>query len=299
MRNILITGATGFIGEHVAPHLLAAGCDVHVLMRQNSNSSYLPVGIKIYNYDRSIENLSEYLIKNRIECVIHLVSLYVAEHRTDQIDDLVDSNIKFGTQLLEAMRQAGVTHFINTGTSWQHFGARSPDYRPVNLYAATKQAFENIIDYYVEACSMKAITLTVFDSYGKGDRRGKLISLLGEFADRHEKLSLSPGGQQLGLLHIDDITAAFGQSLSLVEQQQVGHNRYALNPKEIYTLKEVVEIFERVTGKKIEIQWGGRPYRDREVMEIWQCGRTLPGWEPRIALEDGFGKLFNRFGQCK
>jgi hypothetical protein len=52
----------------------------------------------------------------------------------------------------------------------------------------------------------------------------------------------------------------------------------------------VVELYARVTGRPIEVVWGGRPYRDREVMVPW-TGPRLPGWRPRIALADGLRTL--------
>ena len=70
----------------------------------------------------------------------------------------MSSNITFGTQLVEAMVANGCYQFVNTGTSWQHY--ENDEYNPVNLYAATKQAFEDILRYYVETSALRVITLT-------------------------------------------------------------------------------------------------------------------------------------------
>jgi hypothetical protein len=57
-----------------------------------------------------------------------------------------------------------------------------------------------------------------------------------------------------------------------------------------YTLREVVQLYCSVTGRDVQVVWGGRPYRDREVMIPW-TGDPLPGWRPQIALADGLRTL--------
>jgi hypothetical protein len=49
----------------------------------------------------------------------------------------------------------------------------------------------------------------------------------------------------------------------------------------------MVEIYLKIVGKKVDIKWGGRKYREREVMIPWKNGKTLPGWSPKITIEQG------------
>src|SRR4051812_1833664 len=100
-------------------------------------------GWDVEQFDRgSTERIVARLKACKPDVVFHLASLFVSDHRVQDVQNLVESNLLFGTQLLEAMAQAGVKRIINTGTSWQ-----CP--HPFNLYAATKQAFESILGYYV------------------------------------------------------------------------------------------------------------------------------------------------------
>ena len=46
-----------------------------------------------------------------------------------------------------------------------------------------------------------------------------------------------------------------------------------------------------LSGTSLAIEWGARPYRDREVMVPWTKGKTVPGWAPHIPLERGLGEL--------
>jgi nucleoside-diphosphate-sugar epimerase len=152
MNVALVTGATGFVGSRLVKKLVCDGWVVHIIVRDGSKLTELKeiVGdIHIHEYDGSSSSMTEIVSSSNPSVVFHLASLFLSEHKSDQINDLIDSNITFGTQLLEAMVTCQVYNLVNTGTSWQHY--QNEQYSPVNLYAATKQAFENIVQYYVEA----------------------------------------------------------------------------------------------------------------------------------------------------
>ncbi|MCL0069470.1 hypothetical protein M1N85_02030 [Dehalococcoidia bacterium] len=69
------------------------------------------------------------------------------------------------------------------------------------------------------------------------------------------------------------------------------HESYAVSSGQPISLKELVRTYEQVIGKEVPIQWGGRPYRPREVMVPWNKGDKLPGWEPRVALSEGISRV--------
>lgn len=290
--NILVTGITGFIGENISKKLFEEGHKIYSIIRKQSNIKFLSKEFNLIVFDENVETLSEYMLQNKIHIVIHVASYFLVDHNAKQVNELVNSNVKFGTQLLEAMSLSDVKYFINTASTWQNFDPVSFDYHPTNLYAATKQAFETILEYYCDVCQIKAITLTIFDSYGPNDRRGKLVSLLGQFAENQTELNMSEGMQEIGLTYIDDITNAYMQAIEEVQLVE-GHKKYALSPLRIYTLREVVELFEKQTGTKLNINWGAKPYRKREVMNVWRKGDILPNWKPTVDLADGLVKMFN------
>ena len=58
------------------------------------------------------------------------------------------------------------------------------------------------------------------------------------------------------------------------------------------SLKDVINTFELVTNKKINVVWGGKSYRKREVMELWHKGEILPNWKGEITLEEGIKRYF-------
>lgn len=291
-HRIVITGATGFVGSNLSKFFLEQGFEVFVIVRKSSilnNISSFKNELKIIEYNNSIDDLINFFKEVQPNCTFHLASNFIAEHKSNQIDGLVDSNIKFGLHVLEAMKESGVKNLINTGTSWQHF--KNEEYNPVCLYAATKQAYEALIEYYVKAENFKVITLKLFDTYGENDTRPKLINLLHKFADEGTVLKMSAGEQKLNLVHIEDVCKAYLIAYKqLIRIKSSIHLTYSVEEENSYKLKEVISLFEKVSGKNLKIEWGGRPYRKREVMELWRNGITLPDWKPNIGLEEGLKK---------
>lgn len=292
-RAALITGGTGYVGSSLVRRLISSQWEVHVIVRAGSNLDALAnveEQASLHIHDGSTEGLMRIMEGVKPDVVFHLASLFLAQHTPKDVAPLIESNITFATQLVEAMAQNKIRNLVNTGTSWQHFENKS--YSPVCLYAATKQAFEALLQYYIEARSIKAITLELFDTYGPHDPRPKLLHLLGKIAASGEILAMSPGEQILDLVYIDDVIDAYLLSAErLLGTEGEVQEHYAVSSGQPLSLKDVVARFEKVTGKKLSIQWGGRPYREREVMSPWSLGKQLPGWTAKISLEEGLRRI--------
>jgi nucleoside-diphosphate-sugar epimerase len=67
----------------------------------------------------------------------------------------------------------------------------------------------------------------------------------------------------------------------------MGHETFAVSSGAPIRLKDLVAVYQRTTGQMLPIEFGGRPYRPREVMLPWNRGRPLPGWRPRVDLAEG------------
>lgn len=287
-KRALVTGGTGYVGSVLVRRLVAEGWDVHLVVRANTNTTVLaPVleRVVFHEHDGSTEGMTHIVAAARPDIVFHLASLFLAQHKVSDVEALMNSNIVFSAQLAEAMASNGVRRLINTGTSWQHY--ENEAYNPVNLYAATKQAFESLLAYYVEAHGMMVTTLSLFDTYGPGDWRSKLIALLWKTAGASEPLAMSPGEQMIDLVHIDDVTEAFMLAAGLLFEREHGHERYGVSSGRPLRLRDLVALFEQAAGVQVPILWGGRPYRPREVMSPWTSFSPVPGWAPRIAFESG------------
>jgi nucleoside-diphosphate-sugar epimerase len=293
MAGVLVSGATGFIGSHLVRRLAGEGTPVHALLREGSDASALAAlgsTVTLHRHDATTDGLMGILADTRPETVYHLAARFVAEHQTADIVPLIESNLLFATQLAEAAVAVGVRNFVNVGTAWEHF--EDGDDNPVCLYAATKHAVESILRFYVEARGLRVVTLKLFDSYGPKDPRRKLFAILREAAASGERLALSPGAQLIELVYIDDIVEALiVAARRLTDGEVEGMERYAVSSGNPLPLRELVETWARVTGKVLNIDWGARPYRAREVMVPWRTGARLPRWRLAVSLEDGIARM--------
>ena len=290
----LITGGTGFIGSHLVRRLLESGWVVHLIVRESSAHSQPAEGsVGVHRFEGRLDELKKIVAAVSPSVIFHLASFFRAEHQPQEVAPMIESNLLFGTQLLEAATLCGVKNVVTAGTSWQNFIDGS--YSPVCLYAATKQAFKDVAQYYVDAKGLKLITLKLFDTYGPNDIRKKLFFAIKNAAESGQPLLMSPGQQLIDMVYVDDVVAAFELAgLRLISAQCASREEYMVSSGNLISLKELVGLIVKMSGVQVDIEWGGRPYRDREVMVPWCGGETLPGWVPKMSLEDGIKKYFSK-----
>jgi len=239
--------------------------------------------------DDGMQDMSTALhVHGPFDGVIHLASLFLSSHQSGDIQPLLTSNVVFPVRLLDAAVKVGIRWFLNTGTTWQHYENKA--YSPVNLYAASKQAFESMARYYVEAHGLQFATLALCDTYGPGDTRSKLLRIWCQIARMGTSLDMSEGSQKMDLVYAADVAMAFRL---LVEHQEDWTFSSELMPTfsitsgEVMSLRELAALFESVTGKTLPIRWGTRPMRPREVMIPWSAGCCVPEWAPTVSLSEG------------
>lgn len=282
--NILVTGATGFIGTNLTRELRK---DNNLFILGQFEGDPEKLGLPGYIMNDDISQLAAYIKDNQIEGIIHLASLYLTVHNPEQIKNLISSNVYFGTAILEAASISGcVKWFLNTGTIWQNYNVKGMDYNPVNLYAATKQAFIDIAKYYTDVFGIKFCTLKLCDTYGPNDTRKKIFKLFKDYSESGEVLKMSPGEQKIDLLYITDIVSGFAQLANLLSGDAELKEEYVLSSGRQIPLKELANLFMMVSGRNLNIEWGGLPYRKREVMVPWK-GEIVPGWTSKVNIVDG------------
>lgn len=273
--NILVTGATGFIGKNLI-NSLKKKYSIYVIIRPTTDKTKIGVD-NYFVFDDNISELSKYIKDKEIKCVIHLASLYIADHKTSQIKDLVLSNVYFSTALLDACVKADVCWFINTGTIWQNFNAKpfTDEYCPVNLYAASKQAFIDISKYYTEISSIKFVTIKLCDTYGPNDTRQKIYSLFDRISKTGEQLKMSPGQQKIDIVHVSKVIESFESLIVHFMNNGELKSEYVVTSGKQIPLKQLAANYEQQNNVKLNIVWGGRDYRCREVM-IPYIGTEVP-----------------------
>ena len=293
--KLLISGATGFIGKHLTEKLLQDNNTLCVIVRPGTKKEYINPKISLFVFNNNINELTEFMKLEKFDGVIHLASLFLAQHKSEQIGELLTSNITFSTELLEASVASGTPWFINTGTFWQHYNNKK--YSPANLYAATKQAFETIAQYYVETSPITFVTIQLSDTFGANDTRAKVFNLWEKASTSGETLDMSPGEQLIDINNVDNIVSGFIHMTKLLSSKKIkkmSGKSFVISSNKIISLKKLAKLFEKIRNTKLNINWGGREYRNREVMIPWNKGEVIPGWKPPITLEEGIRKTLDK-----
>lgn len=275
--TLIITGASGFIGKHLCKRLQVEGRAIACLVRpQTSRTFFTENNISTIQFEDDVISLAEVFRKEGATGIVHLASHFLVEHKENDLSPLVLSNILFGVQVLDAAVKSDVKWFLNTGTFWQHYNGAA--YDPVNLYAATKQALEDVGRYYANVHGLRFCTLKLSDTYGPNDTRYKIFNLWERIAKSGETLDMSPGDQLIDIVHVDRVVESYVRLIQALNAGVInGENcdSYFVSSNQKISLKELAWEYEQTNQVKLNINWGGLSYRKREVMTPACVGRRI------------------------
>jgi len=288
MKTAVITGVTGHVGRELGRQLASLGVRVHGISRRDIpfDHDLLP-GVQFHRYDGSGESLVDALERSRSDVVFHLAAMPCRDHSVADVSPLVDANVRFGAQMLEAMRVAGVPNIITAGTYLQH--GDSERYRALNLCAATKQAFEALLEFYCDAFPMRGMRLTCCNVYGEGNARPSLIGDIARAFREDIPLQLRDGEARVDPVHVEDVAAAFVCAWSAIEHESSRLTRYSISSGSDISANELVKLFERISGRLAIVHALPSAHTPRR-MRPWR-GLPVPGWRPHIDLNEGLARL--------
>ena len=281
-KRALVSGASGFVGQHLAKRLVSEGWTVTALVRAGGSTRFedrTVAGVDTLEDPGTTGGLCAITSSRQFTHCFHLATHFVAHHRPEDVDALIEANLAFATRFVEAAVSTGCANILNVSTAWQHYeGAR---YSPVSLYAATKQAFEDILAYY--ATVTRVTTLTIPDTYGPQDDRRKLLGLLIGALRNGTRLEMSSVHQLVDLLYVDDVVDA----LLAAAHSESPPGVWAATSGAPISVRQLVEALRETAGREVPVEFGVRPERAREMRAPWNLGEVLPGWEPKTSLSDG------------
>jgi len=288
-KKILITGACGYTGTKLVEHLTKQNFKVFSLARKTGDAVRIQNLQKISQvcfYENNYESLNKIFKENQIDFAIHVAALAKYSYESEKIDDMINSNFRLGLHLLEAMSNNNCSQFINFSTYWQN----NENNKAICLYAALKKAFEGMIDFYSFDKKLNAISLRFTEIYGPDDSRPKLFTQLKK-QSHSVKMKMTKGDQEINLIYIDDLTAAIENCLTILQNSsESSHLVYDVYSDETLTPKDVLNIYNKETGKNIEGDWGALPYYKNQIMKL-NLGKLLPNFKAKYKLKDTIKKL--------
>ena len=293
--KIIITGSTGFIGSAFYKKFKSK-YDFYFILNKNSEKFHNKNNS--FKYNNNVYELKKFFLKVKPDAVIHFASCFKVEHNIYNIDNILNTNIIFATHLLECMTYCGCKKFINAGTIWQNYNTK--EYNPVCLYAASKQAYEDIEKYYFEVMNISFINLKIYDTYGPDDFRGKIVKFL--LGQNYFKKTITMGNpnQILNLVYIDDIINAFNIALKKIYRlKNPIFKTYGLPGNKNIKLYDLLELIKKLFNKNLIVKWNALPKRKREILKINSKIKSLPGWKAKVLLKDGLKKLEDNLSGIK
>lgn len=299
--RLLITGATGFTGTYLIKALTKnPAYDVSIIIRETSDISNIKDTlnkIKIHTIDSSFDDIYQIIPKAKPDIVIHLAATYPRTESKKDIEQMLNSNIIFGAKLLNGMAHNNVNSFLNTGTPMEYLNG-PPEYNPASFYSASKRALQDLLEYYIKAHDFKTITLLPYNTYGPGDRRNNLFSLLKNCLLNKIEIKLTAGEQFMDLLYIEDLVEAYIKTLDyLLKKKSLEHEKIFIGSGKAVTLKGIVHLYKKISGQNMPVIFGGIPYRKRECMfaqgNIAEAQKKLK-WKPKHSLIEGIKKTLKK-----
>lgn len=285
--KIVVTGATGYIGQHIIKQLISEGNSVAAVVRSTSLS--LPDSVVQFVDTGDDSQLVNDFSKFGCEILVHCAAAQMLHQSVENSAELVSTNIGFGARMLAISHAASVRGFVAAGTFSTHADGTS-NYAPQTLYAATKEAFTSLASHYRRNTSMPVVVLELSDTYGPKDPRPKFLNLVHQAAVDGTTLEASPGLQILHPIHVGDVARAFIHSAHMLLDGQNLELTYSVHGDEAVTLQELVALYEYAHDCEVNVVWGARKYRDGEIMNPY-TGTRLPGWVPQVSLSEGLKNL--------
>lgn len=285
--NILLTGATGFLGSFLANAFVAAGNRVAVLKRQHSDLERLnSVAASLTYYNLEQDGLSAAFADMRIDAVVHAATCY--GRKGESPVEMFTANTVWPLQLLEAAVKARTPLFVNTDTSLD---------RSLNAYALSKKQFRDWGFLIAGEGNICFLNLLLEHFYGPGDDESKFITQVIRRCLRNEpELLLTSGLQRRDFVYIDDVVTAYLLVMNETANAAAGFREYGLGSGEAVPIRDVVTIIKGLTNSATSLNFGAIPLRKNEVMvsEADISALQSLGWQPQVSIAAGLERTIGR-----
>ncbi len=297
MPDIIIHGASGFLGKHFLRKLILEDIPVIVIARE---SSRLPVAegnplVKIFRYRHSLSELSTQHIAASASVFFEFSwhGVFGSERNSEEQElvnvPLITSSVKFAKEL-------NARHWIGIGSQAEYGNlnkriSESDECRPTTNYGKAKLTCSGISASLCRDAGIDHSWLRLFSVYGPDDNHEWLIQYLIKEMLNNREINVTKGEQLWDYLYIDDISEMF---FKLKDAGGVGIAN--LGSGKGIQVKYIVEKIKEFTNSDSKINFGAIPYRDDQVMlmeaDITKLSNHL-NWFPKISMEEGLKKTID------
>ncbi len=304
---ILVTGGAGYIGSHTVKELLRRGYEVVVYDNLSTGHPELVLTEEFVRGDLlDLGELRRTFARYQIEAVLHFAAACRVDESVEDPQKYYQNNVIGGLYLLQAMLEHG-TRLLIFSSSAAVYGdpvelpiPEDHPKRPTSPYGRTKWIFEQILEDYARAYGLRYIALRYFNAAGSdpegelGERHQPethLIPIVLEAAlGRRPRVEIygtdypTPDGSPIrDYIHVSDLAIAHVLALERLQAGKVEGGAYNLGIGRGYSVREVIEVSERVTGRSIEAVEAPRRAGDPAIL-VADPRRAMEelGWQPRF-----------------
>ncbi|GAA1966036.1 NAD-dependent epimerase/dehydratase family protein [Terrabacter lapilli] len=301
----LVTGVAGFIGSHLAEHLLDAG---HTVIGVDCFTDYYGEGLKRANLRASVDHpnfsfVETDLAKNLpdglfdgIDSAFHLAGQPgVRSSWGDNFREYTSNNVDATQRLLEAARSSDIQRFVYSSSSSVYGNADvfptqvSALPKPKSPYGVTKLAAEHLCGVYASNFSVPTVSLRYFTVFGPRQRPDMAFTRFFRAILAEQPVPLYGNGTQIrDFSYVEDVVRA--NVLAATSDVQPG-SVYNVAGGSSVSMNDVIGCMRDITGQQVEIDYSGVVDGDvfRTGGDTTSTAEDL-GWAPQIPLEEGLDR---------
>jgi len=294
-KNILITGASGFIGANLVRDLLDKGHNIFATT-SNSGESWRLKDIRRHIYLQKVDirdrnSLQDIVNWSKPDIIYHLATLGSYHFHTIN-NDILTTNIIGTNNLLEASAWIDYEMFVNVGSSSEYGHSDSPmreDDRlnPYSCYGVAKAAQTNLCQYYAKKENKPVCTIRPFSVYGPFEESTRLVYQVITRTLKEQLISITNPYAMRDFVYMQDVIDALNMT-----DQLVSGEIYNLGSGESTKIEEIAKIVIKLTGLKPKCPWNYLGTTPKES-KLWVADNTKLksiGWEQKFSLEEGLKK---------
>lgn len=309
MKNVLITGADGFIGSHLTELLLSEGYNVRALSQYNSfnNWGWLEdishPNLEVVCGDVRDADYCRHITKG-IDTVFHLAALIAIPYSYVAPDSYVDTNIKGTLNMCQAARDLGVEKLLVTSTSEVYGTAlyvpidENHPRQPQSPYSATKIGADAIAKSFYNAFDLPVTIVRPFNTYGpRQSARAIIPTIISQIANGAKEIKVGDLSPTRDFNYVKDTCRGF---LAIARAEGVAGEEINIATDTEISMQDTLNLIADIMGA--DISWVKDPERCRpsksEVFRLHGCNKKITGltdWRPQFSLREGLAETIQWF----